>query len=184
MEGKIMNCKDDVTMLNEAIDYFFNIKEKLFYRYESKVKDEINYGDIAKFHIEVFMEMCKHIKNTYQIFSETEEKDKIFLVIKICDELTKIAFNPERSGDVEINCISILAMLSLLAFQDIDAVKSNSNKLIGLSSGFIWFDFYNDTPEVVYKRIKNFLLTDYRHHPYRDCADLNFNIFRSWYFRI
>ena len=27
-----MNCKDDATMLNEAIDYFFDIKEKLFYR--------------------------------------------------------------------------------------------------------------------------------------------------------
>jgi hypothetical protein len=130
------------------------------------------------------MEMCKHIKNIYQILSETEEKHKVLLVIKICNELTKIAFNRETRGGVELYCISILAMLSLLAFQDIDAVKSNSNKLIGLSSGLIWVDFYNDTPEDVYKRIKNFLLTDYRHHLYRDCAELNFNIFQSQYFRI
>ncbi len=181
-----MNCKDDATMLNEAIDYFFDIKEKLFYSYEPEIEAKISCynGDIAKFHIEVFMEMCKHIKNTYQILSETEEKDKILLVIKICNELTKIAFNRETRGGVELYCISILAMLSLLAFQDIDAVKSNSNKLIGLSSGLIWVDFYNDTPEDVYKRIKNFLLTDYRHHLYRDCAELNFNIFQSQYFRI
>lgn len=181
-----MNCKDDATMLNEAIDYFFDIKEKLFYSYEPEIEAKISYdnGDIAKFHIEVFMEMCKRIKNTYQILSETEEKDKILLVIKICNELTKIAFNRETRGGVELYCISILAMLSLLAFQDIDAVKSNSNKLIGLSIGLIWVDFYNDTPEDVYKRIKNFLLTDYRHHLYRDCAELNFNIFQSQYFRI
>lgn len=181
-----MNCKDDATMLNEAIDYFFDIKEKLFYSYEPEIEAKINYdnGDIAKFHIEVFMEMCKHIKNIYQILSETEEKHKVLLVIKICNELTKIAFNPETRGGVELNCISILAILSLLTFQDIDAVKSNSNKLIGSSSGFIWVDFYNDTPEDVYERIKNFLLTDYRHHPYRDCVELNFSIFKSQYFRV
>ena len=60
-----MNCKDDAAMLNEAIDYFFDIKEKLFYNYEPEIEAKISYdnGDIAKFHIEVFMEMCKHIKN-------------------------------------------------------------------------------------------------------------------------
>ena len=52
-----MNCKDDATMLNEAIDYFFDIKEKLFYSYEPEIEAKISYdnGDIAKFHIEVFM---------------------------------------------------------------------------------------------------------------------------------
>lgn len=141
-------------MSNGIIDALYDASNFLY-----NVREEFFYSDEMDFSMDMFTEMCNHIKNTYQIVFNTDEKTKIIHSLKVYNELIRIAYNPEMT-DIEHECVSMLALIAVRAIEEVIHIDAQPDKMVYYRHDVILYDFENDTSEDVFNRIKGFLLKE------------------------
>ena len=124
----------------DATNFFCELMEDYFY------------GDDSSFSMEMFSELCEHIKNTYRAFHESENREVLLHALKPFEQLVKIANFPEVL-DTDHEIIELFADKTVAAIEYIVAVWSKANVIE--YRDVIIYDLDNDTPETVYNRLKS-----------------------------
>lgn len=157
-------------MMNKLADadWCFENIIGLFYNVEDDEDKDVGEEDEDE---DVFADFCEHIKDVYQIFCESDEKDVLIRALKTFRKLVRIQEFSEWLVDERDLTIQRLADITVQAILDIyDSLRFNEQpdstriflpvcdgnvKVLPVDKGnvTVWYDFDKDTPEMVYRRI-------------------------------